>query len=152
MQIWEASSYSKQRKHWNCKIRGCIIYLILFQMLSIYEKSSKCKGCQWDYKIGFVILCFEKEALCLNQRFWTLVKKMNLTFQNKPCSIYNNYKNQATYVFWKKNTHLSLSVHYCGHHIDTCLLFKNRVTHENEKYFKQHNHILVCTIMQTLLF
>lgn len=29
---------------------------------------------------------------------------------------------------------------------------KNRVTHENEKDFKQHDHILVCTIMQTPLF
>lgn len=135
MQIWEASSYSKQRKHWNCKIRGCIIYLILFQMLSIYEKSSKCKGCQWDYKIGFVILCFEKEALCLNQQFWTLVKKMNLTFQNKPCSIYNNYKNQDTDVFFKEiyslfviSTLLWSSYRYVS-------FFKNRVTHKNEKDF-----------------
>lgn len=135
MQIWEASSYSKQRKHWNCKISGCIIYLILFQMLSIYEKSSKCKGCQWDYKIGFVILCFEKEALCLNQQFWTLVKKMNLTFQNKPCSIYNNYKNQDTDVFWKKYTHLSLSVHYCGHHTDTCLFLKTELHTRMKKIF-----------------
>lgn len=95
---------------------------------------------------------FRKRGPFLNKRYWTLVKKMNHTFQNKPCSIYNNYKNQATGCFLKEK--------YSPFVISTLLwspyryvsFLKNRVTHENEKYFKQHDHILVCTIMQTPLF